>query len=77
MSAGSGDRRLGIFCIRSDMNIDKVVKECFLSYGYKDGTYPITKLEYSLLAEQTRNKYKMSPDEYLAGKGLNIKIEIL
>lgn len=59
------------------MNIDKVVKECFLSYGYKDGTYPITKLEYSLLAEQTRNKYKMSPEDYLAGKGLNIKIEIL
>lgn len=49
----------------------------FLSYGYKDGTSHITKLEYSLLAEQTRNKYKMSPEEYLAGKGLNIKIEIL
>ena len=59
------------------MNIDKVVKECFLSYGYKDGTSHITKLEYSLLAEQIRNKYKMSPEEYLAGKGLNIKIEIL
>lgn len=59
------------------MNIDKVVKECFLSYGYKDGTYPITKLEYSMLAGQTREKYKMSPEEYLAGKGLKIKIEIL
>ena len=34
-------------------------------------------LEYSLFAEQTRNKYKMSPEDYLAGKGLNIKIEIL
>ena len=41
------------------------------------GSLPITKLEYSLLAEQTRNKYKMSPEDYLAGKGLNIKIEIL
>lgn len=59
------------------MDIDKVVKQCFLEYGYAEGVYPITKLEYSLLAEQTRKKYKMSPDEYLAGKGLNIKIEIL
>lgn len=59
------------------MNIDKVVRQCFLEYGYAEGVYPITKLEYSLLAEQTRKKYKMSPEDYLAGKGLNIKIEIL
>ena len=59
------------------MNIDKVVRQCFLQYGYAEGVFPITKLEYSLLAERTRNKYKMSPEEYLAGKGLNIKIEIL
>ena len=59
------------------MDIDKVVRQCFLEYGYAEGVYSITKLEYSLLAEQTRNKYKMSPEEYLAGKGLNIKIEIL
>ena len=59
------------------MNIDKVVRQCFLQYGYAEGVLPITKLEYSLLAEQTRNKYKMSLEEYLAGKGLNIKIEIL
>ena len=59
------------------MNIDKVVRQCFLQYGYAEGVFPITKLEYSLLAEQTRNKYKMSPEEDLAGKGLNIKIEIL
>lgn len=59
------------------MDIDKVVRQCFLEYGYAEGVYPITGLEYSLLAEQTRNKYKMSPEEYLAGKGLNIKIEIL
>lgn len=59
------------------MDIDKVVRQCFLEYGYAEGVYPITKLEYSLLAEQTRKKYKMSPEEYLAGKGLNIKIEIL
>ena len=59
------------------MNIDKVVRQCFLQYGYAEGVFPITKLEYSLLAEQARNKYKMSPEDYLAGKGLNIKIEIL
>lgn len=59
------------------MEIDKVVRQCFLQYGYAEGVFPITKLEYSLLAEQTRNKYKMSLEEYLAGKGLNIKIEIL
>ena len=59
------------------MNIDKVVRQCFLQYGYAEGVYPITKLEYSLLAEKTRKEYKMSPEEYLAGMGLNIKIEIL
>ena len=59
------------------MDIDKVVRQCFLQYGYAEGGFPITKLEYSILAEQTRNKYKMSPENYLAGKGLNIKIEIL
>ena len=59
------------------MDIDKIVRQCFLEYGYAEGVFPITGLEYSLLAEQTRKKYKMSPEEYLAGKGLNIKIEIL
>lgn len=59
------------------MNIDKIVRQCFLQYGYAEGVFSVTKLEYSLLAEQTRNKYKMSPEDYLAGKGLNIKIEIL
>ena len=59
------------------MGIDNVVRQCFLNFGYSEGVYPITKLEYSLLAEQTRKKYKMSPEDYLAGKGLNIKIEIL
>ena len=59
------------------MDIDKVVRQFFLEYGYEEGVYPITKLEYSLLAEQTSKKYKMSPEDYLAGKGMNIKIEIL
>lgn len=59
------------------MGIDKVVRRCFLQYGYHEGVYPLTKLEYSLLAEQTRKEYKMSPEDYLAGKGLNITFEIL
>ena len=59
------------------MKIDKVVRQCFLEYGYSEGVFPITKLEYSLLAEQTRKECKMSPEEYLVGKGLNINIEIL
>ena len=59
------------------MDINKVVRQCFVQYGYAEGVFPITKLEYSLLAEHTRKEYKMSPEDYLAGKGLNIKIEIL
>ena len=59
------------------MDINKVVRQCFLQYGYADGVFPITKLEYSLLAEQTRKEYKMSPEEYLAGKGLNITFDVL
>ena len=59
------------------MDINKVVRQCFLQYGYTQGVYPLTKLEYSMLAEKTRKEYKMSPEEYLAGKGLNITIEIL
>lgn len=59
------------------MGIDKVVRRCFLQYGYSEGVYPVTKLEYAMLSENTRKEYKMSPEEYLAGKGLNIKIEIL
>jgi hypothetical protein len=59
------------------MGIDRVVRRCFLQYGYHEGVYPLTKFEYSLLAEQTRKEYKMSPEDYLAGKGLNITFEIL
>ena len=59
------------------MNINKVVRQLFLQYGYAEGVYPISKHDYALLAEKTRKEYKMSPEEYLAGKGLNIKIEIL
>lgn len=59
------------------MNINMVVRQLFLQYGYAEGVYPISKHDYALLAENTRKQYKMSPEDYLAGKGLNIKIEIL
>ena len=59
------------------MDINKVVRQCFLQYGYHEGVYPLTKLEYYTLSEQARKEYDMSPEEDLAGKGLNIKIEIL
>lgn len=59
------------------IDINKIVRQCFLQYGYAEGVCPMTKLEYSLLAEKTRKQYKMSPEDYLAGKGLNIIFEIL
>lgn len=59
------------------MNINTVVRQLFLQYGYAEGVYPISNHDYALLAENTRKQYKMSPEDYLAGKGLNIKIEIL
>lgn len=49
----------------------------FMEYGNHEGVLEATKLEYSLLAEKTRKEYNMSPEEYITGKGLNIKIEIL
>ena len=59
------------------MDIRKLARMCLLEFGSSGGEFLLTKLEYSLLAEQTRKKYKMSPEEFLAGMGLNIKIEIL
>lgn len=59
------------------MDINKVVRQCFLQYGYHEGVYPLTKLEYYMLSEQARKEYDMSLEDYLAGKGLNINIEIL
>ena len=59
------------------MDINKIVRQCFVQYGYAEGVYPINGHDYSALAERTRKEYKMSPEEYLAGKGLNIKFEIL
>lgn len=59
------------------MDINKVVRQCFLQYGYHEGVYPLTKLEYSMLAEQTRRECDMSPEQYMTGKGLNITFEVL
>jgi hypothetical protein len=59
------------------MDIDKVLKECFLQNGYGEGVYPLTKLEYALLAESSRKRYNLSPIEVLEIWGLKTKIEIL
>lgn len=59
------------------MDIDKVVRQCFLQYGYHEGVYPLTKLEYYMLSEQARKGYDMSLEDYVTGKGLNITFEVL
>lgn len=59
------------------MDIRKFARMCLLEFGSSRGEFPLTELEYSLLAEQTRKEYKMSPEEYLAGRGLDITFEIL
>ena len=59
------------------MDIRKVARMCLLEFGSSRGEFLLTELEYSLLAEQTRKKYKMSPEDYLAGRGLDITFEIL
>ena len=48
-----------------------------MQFGYARGIHIVTSEEYRTLAEDTRIAYDMTPEEYLAGKGLNIKIEIL
>lgn len=59
------------------MDIRKVARMCLLEFGSSGGVFPLTELEYYILAEQTRKKYKMSPEEYLAGRGLDITFDIL
>lgn len=59
------------------MDIRDVSRACLSQYGCAPGVYPLTKMEYAMLSERTRIEYKMSPEDYLAGSGLNIKFEIL
>ena len=48
-----------------------------MQYGYAKGIVTITKEEYSVLCEDARLAYDMTPEEYLSFKGLNIEIQIL
>jgi hypothetical protein len=57
------------------MNIDKVVKELFMKFGYGKGYLYLTEDEYRALYDDTVNKYDMSPEELLHYRGLNIHLE--
>lgn len=59
------------------MDINKVARMCLLEFGSSKGEFPLTKFEYYILAENTRKEYNMSPEEYLAGRGLDITFDIL
>ena len=59
------------------MDINKVARLCLLEFGSAKGEFPLTKFEYYLLSESTRKEYNMSPEEYLAGRGLDITFDIL
>ena len=77
------ERQIGSFIYKNEpeyikiMDINKVVRQCFLQYGYHEGVYPLTKLEYYMLSEQARKEYEMSLEDYVTGKGLNITFEVL
>ena len=59
------------------MSIDRVLRQCFLTYGYAKGFYNTTEEGYSVLLEETRMNFDMTPEEYLRHKGLNIEIIII
>ena len=59
------------------MSIDKVLRQCFLTFGYAKGVYSTTLEGYTVLSEETRLNYDMTPEEYLRHRGLNIEIIIL
>lgn len=59
------------------MSIDKVLRQCFLTYGYARGVYSTTDEGYAVLCEETRMNYDMTPEEYLRHRGLNIEIIVI
>lgn len=59
------------------MTIDKVLRQCFLTYGYAKGFYSTTEDGYSVLMEETKMNYDMTPEQYLRYRGLNIEIIII
>ena len=36
------------------MDINRIVRQCFLQYGYAEGVCPMTKLEYSLFGREDK-----------------------
>ena len=59
------------------MSIHKVLRQCFLTYGYAKGVHTTTAEGYAVLAEETRLNYDMTPEEYLRHRGLNIEIIVI
>lgn len=59
------------------MSIDKVLRQCFLTYGYAKGVYSTTEEGYAVLSEETRLNYDMTPEEYLRHRGLNIEFIVI
>lgn len=59
------------------MSIDKVLRQCFLTYGYAKGVYSTTEEGYAVLSEETRLNYDMTPEEYLRYRGLNIEFIVI
>lgn len=59
------------------MSIDKVLRQCFLTYGYAKGVYSTTEEGYAVLSEETRMAFDMTPEEYLRHRGLNIEIIVI
>lgn len=59
------------------MSIHRLLRQCFMQYGYAKGIVTITREEYRVLCEDARLVYDMTPEEYLSCKGLNIEIQVL
>lgn len=59
------------------MDIRKVMRQCFLEYGYAKGFLTLTQNEYKCLVEDTMIAWDMTPEEYLASRGLNIEIQVI
>ena len=59
------------------MDIRKIMRQCFLEYGYAKGILTLTQNEYNCLVEDTRIEWNMTPEEYLASRGLNIEIQVI
>ena len=59
------------------MDINKVLRQCFLQYGYAKGYFSITRGEYDILRKDTMVDHGKTPEEYLSDWGLNIEIIII